>query len=279
VVSGTDATAEPGRPRRTAEPYRHRQVAQSFGADAERYDRTRSGYPADLVHRVTVASPGGRVLDVGCGTGLLARQFQAAGREVLGVEPDPRMAAFANQHGVAAEVATFETWDPAGRRFGAVVSGSAWHWVDPVAGAAKAAQVLAPGGRLALFWHTYELPPPVADALAAAYRRAVPGAESTLRPGQSTLADYQPIFDRVADGIRAAGVFADPEQWRLDWEQSYTRDQWLDRLPTTGTLTRVPADQLAEVLARTGAAIDALGGAFTLPYATVVVTATTPRVP
>ncbi len=48
-------------------------------------------------------------------------------------------------------MAAFEAWDPAGREFDAVISGQSWHWVDPVAGAAKAAQVLRPGGRLAVW--------------------------------------------------------------------------------------------------------------------------------
>ena len=54
----------------------------------------------------------------------------------------------------------------------------------------------------------------------------------------------------------------------------YTRDAWLDQLPTQGPLTRLPSDQLAEVLASVGTAVDAMGGGFTMPYSTVMVTAT-----
>lgn len=46
------------------------------------------------------------VVDVGCGTGVAARQFQAAGCRVLGVEPDLRMAELARQTGVDVEVAS-----------------------------------------------------------------------------------------------------------------------------------------------------------------------------
>ncbi|MFB9838760.1 class I SAM-dependent methyltransferase, partial [Actinoallomurus acaciae] len=126
------------------EAHQAREMAESFGVDPERYDRARPRYPDALVERIVAASPGPRVLDVGCGTGIEARQFQAAGCTVLGVDPDARMAGFARRTGVEVEVATFETWDPAGRVFDAVVAGQAWHWVDPVAGAAKAAQVLRP---------------------------------------------------------------------------------------------------------------------------------------
>jgi SAM-dependent methyltransferase len=135
-----------------------RQVAEGFGADARRYDRARPTYPADLVERIVAASPGPDVLDVGCGTGISARLFQAAGCRVLGVDPDPRMAELARQGSTTMEVAKFEDWDPAGRSFDAVIAAQAWHWVDPVAGTAKAAAVLRPGGRLAVFWNAFDPP-------------------------------------------------------------------------------------------------------------------------
>jgi SAM-dependent methyltransferase len=228
-----------------------------------------------MIDRIVAASPGPRVLDVGCGTGTAARQFQAAGCTVLGVEPDARMAGFARRTGVEVEVATFEAWDPAGQAFDAVVAGTAWHWVDPVAGAARAAQVLRPGGRIAPFHHVFQSPPDVTEALAKAYRRAVPDSPFN-RSSQATrpaLDVYEPLFVKIADGIRQAGGFSEPERWRFDWERSYTRDEWLDQLPTLGALTQLAPDKLAEVLEGAGAAIDAIGGSFTMQYATVVVTA------
>jgi ubiquinone/menaquinone biosynthesis C-methylase UbiE len=59
--------------------HQYRRMAESFGVDAERYDRTRPRYPDALVERIVAASPGPEILDVGCGTGIEARQFQAAG--------------------------------------------------------------------------------------------------------------------------------------------------------------------------------------------------------
>ena len=257
------------------ELHQHRQIAESFGSDAERYDRARPRYPDPMVERIVAASPGPDVLDVGCGTGIEARQFQAAGCMVLGVEPDARMADFARRTGVEVEVATFETWESAGRAFDAVIAGTAWHWVDPVAGAAKAAQVLRPGGRLAPFHHVFQSPPEVMEALAKVYRRVVPDSPFNLSSQltRSALDAYQPLFAKIADGIREVGGFSDPEQWRFDWEQSYTRDAWLDQMPTHGALTQLPSDKLAEVLEGVGAAIDAIGGSFTMHYATVAVTA------
>jgi SAM-dependent methyltransferase len=256
-----------------AHQFRH--VAESFGADAERYDRTRPRYPDTLIKRIVAASPGPDIVDVGCGTGTAARQFRAAGCTVLGVEPDARMAEFARSSGLEVEVSRFEAWEPAGRQFDAVVAGTAWHWVDPVAGAVKAAQVLRPGGRLAPFHHVFQTPPALAGALAGAYREVAPDSPFS-RVNQSSVPAldlYQALFAKIADGIREAGQFSEPEQWQFDWERTYTRDEWLDQLPTLGSLTQLPPDKLTYVLAEVGAAIDAVGGSFTMAYATVVVTA------
>jgi SAM-dependent methyltransferase len=262
----------PSEPRQV---HQHRQMAESFGADAERYDRTRPPYPDDLISRIIAASPGRDILDVGCGTGIEARQFKAAGCTVLGVEPDARMADFARRTGVEVEVSTFEAWDPAGRDFDAVIAGTAWHWVDPVAGAARAAQVLRAGGLLAPFHHVFQPPPEVADALATVYRQVVPDSPVDLS-GQSerpAVTMYEPLFARIAEGMREAGVFTEPERWRFDWECTYTTDQWLDQIPTHGLLTGLQPADLAKVQAGVGAAIDAMGGSFTMPYTTVAVAA------
>src|ERR687890_859622 len=257
-----------------SELHHQRRVAESYGVDAERYDRTRPHYPDALVNRVVQSCPGAELLDVGIGTGIEARQFQAAGCEVLGVEPDARMADFARRGGVEVEVATFEAWDPKGRSFDAVVTGQSWHWVDAAAGAAKAARILRPDGRLAAFWNVAQPPPEVAEAFITVYQREAPDTPFDLRSMPKRALDgYQPLFARAADGIREVGGFGDPEQWRLDWEQSYTREEWLDQLPTQATLTWFPADRLARVLEGVGAAVYAVGGRFTMFYTPLAVTA------
>jgi len=248
-------------------------MAESFGVDAERYDRTRQPYPEDLVRRIAAASPGRSLLDVGCGTGIEARQFTDAGCTIYGVEPDERMAEFARKSGLEVETVKFEDWDPAGRTFDAVVAGTAWHWIDPVAGAINAGEVLRPSGVLAAFWHTFELPATVAKAFGAVYARALPDAP--FKPGASMqgLAAYQGIFAKTEAGIREASGFTEPERWQFGWEHTYSKDEWLDQLPTHGILTRLPSEKQEEVLAGIAEALDEVGGSFTLPYVTVAVVA------
>jgi SAM-dependent methyltransferase len=250
-----------------------RGMAESFGVDAQRYDRARPAYPDALIAQIVVGSPGLDVLDVGCGTGIAARQFQAAGCNVLGVEPDTRMADFARWRGLPVEVSTFESWQPAGRTFDAVIAAQSWHWVDPTAGPVKAAQVLRRNGRLAIFGHVFEPPTEVAEPFAAAYRRVTPDSLLSSQPARRPLELYQAGYAKIVEQIRKSGRFDEPEQWRFDWAQAYTRQQWLELLPTTGGLTSLHADQIAEILDVVGAAIDSIGGHFTMAYTTLTTTA------
>ncbi|MFI9536418.1 class I SAM-dependent methyltransferase [Nocardia fusca] len=256
------------------ESHHARRLAESFGHDPERYDRTRPRYPGAMVARVIAEAPGRDVLDVGIGTGISAQPFAAAGCRVLGVEVDPRMAEFAARQGFDVEVAKFEDWDPAGRDFDAVVSGQSWHWVDPVLGATKAAQVLRPGGRLAVFWNAFAPPADLAQAFGAVYQRLLPGSPFARGPFGGP-AMYAGQFTEVGEGMRRAGAFGTSEQWEFPWTRRFTRDEWLEQVPTFGGHSQFPPDTLAQLLAGIGSAVDDAGGSFVMNYTTVVITAPT----
>lgn len=126
-----------------------RRRARAFGLAADDYHRYRPRYPHNLIAAL-IGRSHLRVLDVGAGTGIAAAQLQDAGADVLAVEPDPRMAAVAVDHGIPVEQATFEDWDPANRSFDLVVFAQSFHWVRPQPALTKVASILRPHGRLAL---------------------------------------------------------------------------------------------------------------------------------
>ncbi|GLY55077.1 class I SAM-dependent methyltransferase [Lentzea sp. NBRC 102530] len=250
-------------------------LAISFGAEAARYDRTRPAYPASLIEKLVAATPGTCVAEVGCGTGVLSRQLQAAGLDVLGVEHDERMAAFARATGVDVEVAKFEAWDPAGREFDAVVAGQSWHWVDAEAGPVQAARVLRPGGVFVALWHVFGTPEPIADAFVAAYDKVAP--QMTHRVGHSydeASEAYRAGCVRTADALVATGSFGEVVQWEASWDRTFTTAEYTDLMLTMSPMAMLEREQVTELLDDVGVAIDAIGGSFAMNYTTLAVAVT-----
>ncbi|MDP8959966.1 MAG: methyltransferase domain-containing protein [Actinomycetota bacterium] len=249
--------------------HQDRRRAESFGEDAEAYDRARPTYPPALIADLLAESPH-RVLDIGCGTGKAGRLFVDLGCEVVGVEPDGRMARVAGRYGMAVDEATFEGWDPAGRMFDLAVSGQAWHWVDPHVGPHKAAQVLRPGGRLALFWNFGRHDPDTKAAFDEVYGRLAP----------SLTEDSSPLGTVRRDGgashlgpLAQTALFEGLEVRAYGWEQRYSRTEWLEQLPTHSDHRLLPGHQLTNLLRAVGEAIDRLGGSIRVSYQTSLITA------
>jgi ubiquinone/menaquinone biosynthesis C-methylase UbiE len=135
-----------------------RRYGMVFDEIAAEYDRYRPTYPDELVGRacqVAGIGSGDHVLEVGCGSGQLTRSLVARGLHVTALEPGKSLIALARQNlDGAGEVefvnAQFEDASLPREQFQAVFSASAFHWVDPKVSWQKTADVLAPGGTLAL---------------------------------------------------------------------------------------------------------------------------------
>jgi ubiquinone/menaquinone biosynthesis C-methylase UbiE len=129
-----------------------------FDEIAAEYDRHRPAYPDELIDQacqVAGIGSGDLVLEVGCGSGQLTRSLAGRGLRVTALEPGPSLISLARQNlEGAGEVefvnAQFEDARLARERFRAVFSASAFHWADPEVSWQRAADVLVPGGTLAL---------------------------------------------------------------------------------------------------------------------------------
>ena len=250
--------------------FRNRARAESFGEVAEEYDRVRPVYPQAMVVDL-LAGGGTDVLDVGCGTGKAARLFTAHGAAVLGVEPDPAMAAVARRHGLQVEVSPFESWDAGDRSFDLLVSGQAWHWVEPEAGAVKAREVLRPGGRVALFWNRDSLTPELRAELDVAYGREAP--ELRDREWQRGVR-----WDRrgaAEAGLDAAG-FVGVASRRYEWRREMAGDDWLALVQTYSDHHLLPEARRRRLIQALREVIDRRGGTVTIDYETHLITARNP---
>ena len=120
-------------------------------------------------------------------------------------------------------------------------------------------------------------PPDLVEAFAANFRRVAPDTPASFSPTQPALEAYQMLFRRAAEGIQEVGCFGPIEHWQYDWDQKYSKDEWLDQLRTSGALTQLDSEVVAEVLQGVGAAIDVRGGSLTVQFAAVVITAARTR--
>ena len=242
--------------------------AGSFGDDAELYDRARPSYPPALIDRLLRAEPS-TVLDVGCGTGIASRLIADRGVDVLGLEPDPRMAAVARQRGTAVEEGALEAWDPRGRQFDLLTSAQAWHWVEPVNGAVKAAQLVGEGGHIGLFWNLGRPPESFRERVDPAYERLAPGLEEysvLLGRGEHVRAGL------AGETLSESGLWDDVHVETFPWQREYRTAEWLDHIQTHSDHRGLPPGQLTALLTAIGAEIERLGGSFVMQYETALVT-------
>ena len=90
---------------------------------------------------------GERVLDLGCGDGVLTQKLIAAGCDVVGVDADAAMVAAACEKGIDARIGDARALDFDGE-FDAVFTNAALHWVgQPDVVTAGVKRALKPGGR------------------------------------------------------------------------------------------------------------------------------------
>jgi SAM-dependent methyltransferase len=188
-----------------------RQYGQVFDGIAAEYDALRSGYPPALVDLALERgnlSAGARVLEVGSGTGKLTELLVERHLVVDAVEPGKNMIAAArnriarNRAGEAARVTfhlgRFEDVELPEGVFDGLFSATAFHWVDPEIGWAKAASHLKPGGLLALLVYTGvrdEATAEIQEELRAIVEKHAPAVVARWRP----LRDLETILAGVAE--------------------------------------------------------------------------------
>jgi SAM-dependent methyltransferase len=229
--------------------------AVSFGSTADQYDRFRPAYPDALIDDLAGLRPA-KVLDVGCGTGKVARSLAGRGLSVLGVEVDRRMAEVARGHGIDVQVAAFEGWDATGRTFDLITCGDAWHWIEPARGVAKAAEVLEAGGTIARFWTTTVLSESAVAAFDPVYRTNAPEVAQVWRPSVSTPRFHASRSDLFAQ----SEAFAPTEMRTYSWERSLSTDEWVGLAATVSDHQRLGSERLRTLLRSLRMAIDELGG-------------------
>ena len=132
-----------------------------FGSAAKDYANHRKGFPEatfDELQKLGVGEIGQNILDIGCGTGTLARGFARRGCAVTGADVDQRMLDEASRlsHDEQLDISwrhvPAENTELLAASFDAVTAGQCWHWFDQEKAIAECSRLLKPHGKLALCW-------------------------------------------------------------------------------------------------------------------------------
>jgi hypothetical protein len=139
-----------------------------------------------------------------------------------------------------------------------------------VTGPAKAASVLRPGGRLALFWN--EARPPA--ALAAQFADVFASVDTGLPFNPFDVATmqrgaYGRMLDLAESGLTQAGGFGPLERLAFDWQADIPGDAYGEQLSTSGGMSRLPGPVLDRLMGGIRDVIAAAGGHVVVDYTTV----------
>ncbi|GIE78563.1 methyltransferase type 11 [Actinoplanes philippinensis] len=208
----------------------------TFGEDAELYDRCRPRYPPQLfadLAELAGLGPHARVLEIGCGTGQATLPLAQRGCTVVAMDLSPDMAAIARRNlapfpNVTVVASAFEDWQPSTGPFDAVLSATAFHWLDPDVRMIKAADLLRPAGVLGIV-STHHIAGGT-NAFFADAQRCYERFDPATPPGMR-LTSHDETADEAAEFERSAR-FGPVEFRRYDWQQTYTADEYLDLLMT-----------------------------------------------
>ncbi|HXW72347.1 MAG TPA: class I SAM-dependent methyltransferase [Methylocella sp.] len=201
-----------------------------FGKTAADYGRHRAGFPREFFERLFrfgVVAAGDRVLDLGTGTGTIARGLARGGCAVVGLDPSPDLLNEARRlsatKGASIDYAlgrAEETGQP-DRAFDAVIAAQCWHWFNAAHAAAEARRTLKPLGRLVMASFDW-LPLPGSVVEATEQLILAHNPQWRFHGGNGVHVEW------FAD--LAAGGFLGAECFGFDYAAPYTHEGWLGRI-------------------------------------------------
>jgi len=211
-----------------------------FGRAAGDYGRHRRGYPEVVFERLRerygVGVPGQRVLDVGTGTGQMARGLARGGAAVTGLDRSAELLEAGEVQDRAAAVrvrrvrARAEAL-PFGVAFDVVSVVQAFHWLEQPRFLAEARRVLVPGGRLVIGQFDWlPLPGSVPEATEALILEHNPGW---------ALGGLDGLPTHFVHAVQAAGLRA-IETFSLDVDVATTHADWRGRIRASAGVAAGP---------------------------------------
>jgi SAM-dependent methyltransferase len=211
-----------------------------FGRTARDYARHRAAFPGELLDRLadeSIVRAGMRVVDLGTGTGDLARLFARRGCEVVGIDIAPVLLEQARLLDREARVevdyieARAESTGLTSHQYELVSAGQCWHWFDRPAAAREVRRLLVEGGAIVIAHFDWL---PTAGNLVAATEEII-----MRRTPSWPFANGTGLYPRWLVDLQSAG-FTSIETFSFDLDVVYSHEDWVGRVrasaPVAGTL-------------------------------------------
>jgi len=230
--------------------------ATSFGVVASDYSKSRAGFPSKLFDRLAhfgIGLPTQKILDIGTGTGTLARQFAARGCQVVGLDADERMLEQAKilaiQEGVDVEFIGSKAEDIplSGGEFDVIAAGQCWHWFEHKAVLREVSRLLAPDGKLVIAHFDWI---PLKDNVVEATEKLIMASNPAWH-----YEGGDGVHGHFLKDIVDAG-FGDIETFSFEHPVIYSHDDWCARIRASAGISSLSeqgraifTDQLQAMLA------------------------------
>lgn len=205
---------------------RPRELARTFNRVANDYE-ARPPYPHEVFERLAELGAlytGANVLEIGPGTGQATIPMLDRGAVVTAVEPGAaladRLLERTPDRPLQVLISAFEAASLPHAAFDLVTAATAFHWVDPIVGPAKCAEVLRVDGWLALWWTIWgdpARPDPLHEAIQPLLRTKAPHLQ---RPEASSTAYLRDLAAR-ADRVAATNAFGPVTKHEVRWEAEH----------------------------------------------------------
>ena len=220
-------------------------MSVDFGQTAQDYAKYRAGFPVTFFEKLAefgIGEKEQRVLDLGTGTGTLARGFARRGCEVTALDPATELLEEAKrldrEAGASVNylVAKAEETELPADAFDVVSAGQCWHWFDRERAACEALRLLAPGGRLVI-----------------AHFDWIPLSGNVVEATERLIEHYNPswnmgggmgLYPAWLSDVAIAG-FVDIKTFSFDVRVPYTHEAWRGRIrASAGVAASLSPDQV-----------------------------------
>ncbi len=204
----------------------------NFGLTAEDYAKHRAGFPDAFFECLLddgIIKTGASLVDLGTGTGTLARGFAQRGCDVIGLDISAQLLEQAKdlseQAGLNIDFrfAKAEATGLPDDSFDVVSAGQCWHWFDRPAAAAEVKRILKPGGSIVI-----------------AHFDWLPLKDNIVDATESLIKKYNPKWYEIfANGfglypqwLRDLGEagFLDIRTFSFDVDVPYSHEAWRGRI-------------------------------------------------